>query len=485
MSKLTTKLRTTPAGWSTIPGERMSYYLYFCGQNVIYNLVATYLTTYLMFSGVSTLKTGSVMIAVKVWDAVNDAIFGVIFDKVKFKSGKKYVPWLKISTVFIPITTVLMFAIPKGAGETLTLAWFAVAYILWDTAYTLCDVPIFGIITAMSDNLDERSSLLSYKSIWSGVGSGISLILGTVLVNQQVGSSYFVVALVCAVVALITMIPACSKLNERYVPQVDEDFTVRKMLSYLVHNKYLLIYYFGYFFYSAANVSAALNLITSYFLFHNENFALIVQIIGLLPSAVFAFLVPSFIRKMDKMKLFRICTLVAVGSSVLLWVCGYNSIVLFTVLYTIRSVPLAIMGVMLFMFTPDCAEYGKYTTGIEAKGITFAIQTFMVKLTAAISGALGMMILGLKSVGWNPLVKADGSAIESFKDIAEAGITQSDHALNILWFVFVMIPAIGYALAYIVWRFYKLNDKDVQVMIDCNAGKISREEAEGRLSQKY
>ena len=48
-----------------------------------------------------------------------------------------------------------------------------------------------------------------------------------------------------------------------------------------------------------------------------------------------------------------------------------------------------------------------------------------------------------------------------------------------------MVPAIGCFIAYIIWRFYKLNDKDVQIMTDCNEGNISREEAESRLSRKY
>lgn len=82
------KITSTPKGWSTKPKERLSYYLYFCGQNAIYNLVASFLTTYLMLSIGGLVKTAGIMLAVKVWDAVNDAIFGVLFDKVKFKSGK-------------------------------------------------------------------------------------------------------------------------------------------------------------------------------------------------------------------------------------------------------------------------------------------------------------------------------------------------------------------------------------------------------------
>ena len=55
---------------------------------MIYNMVASYLTTFLLLIGVNPIKSASVMLAVKVWDAVYDALFGVIFDKVTFKSGK-------------------------------------------------------------------------------------------------------------------------------------------------------------------------------------------------------------------------------------------------------------------------------------------------------------------------------------------------------------------------------------------------------------
>ena len=54
-----------------------------------------------------------------------------------------------------------------------------------------------------------------------------------------------------------------------------------------------------------------------------------------------------------------------------------------------------------------------------------------------------------------------------------------------LWLIFMLIPAIGGLLAYITWLFYDLKDKDVQIMIDCNTGKITREEALNMMSKKY
>ena len=88
MPSLIKKITSTPKGWSTKPKERLSYYLYFCGQNAIYNLVASFLTTYLMLSIGGLVKTAGIMLAVKVWDAVNDAIFGVLFDKVKLRAAR-------------------------------------------------------------------------------------------------------------------------------------------------------------------------------------------------------------------------------------------------------------------------------------------------------------------------------------------------------------------------------------------------------------
>ena len=453
--RLSKTLKNANPEWVTSKQERMKYYLYFCGQNVIYALVSTYLVTFLLFQGVDPAKSAAVMLAVKIWDAVNDAIFGCIFDKVHFKNGQKFIPWLRISLLAIPM---------------LQLAWFAIAYVLWDTAYTLCDVPIFGYVTAMSNRLDERTSLMSYKSIWAGVGTALATVVGTIFVNQQFGLSYKVVAIVCSVIALATMAPICFKGKERYGGESDESFTVRSMF------KYLLIYYIGFFFFSALNVSASLNLFVSYYLFHDENFSLFVGALSVVPMLIFSVLVPKFIKRFDKMKIYLACTAASALLGLITWLVGYNNIIIFAILTVLKNIPGGISGVMLFMFTPDCAEYGKFKTGIDAKGITFAIQTFMVKLTAAVSSALPLTLLSFFK--WST-VKA-----ESFQELQANPVIQSEYTLNGLWFIYTMLPVIGLVIAGAIWYFYRLKDKDVQLMTDCNIGKISREEALAGLSIK-
>ena len=469
----------TREGWSTEPGERLSYYSYFAGQNMIYTLFNVCLTTYLLFLGVDPIKSAVVMLAVKIWDAVNDTLFGVIFDAVKFRSGKKYLPWIRVSTVLIPITTILTFVIPAGSSQAVKLGWFAVAYMLWDTAYTLCDVPIFGILTSMSQSVDERNTIQSYKSISTYIGVGITSTLTTVLVSEKVGMNYGLITVIICVMAFALMLPASFKLQERFHAESEEQFTIRRMLSYLVHNKYLLLYYFGLFFYSALNVGNAFNIYVSYYLFHSALFSLVVGAVGSIPQLIIALVLPNLIRRFDKMQVYRVCMLLYVIFSVITWLAGYGNVFLYIALFTLRSIPLSVVGLEMFMFTPDCAEYGRYKSGTEAKGITFAVQTFMAKLTGSIASALGLFLLGLKFVGWQMV------EVGSFQELEQSGVTQTPHALNMLWLIYMLIPAIGGLLAYIIWLFYDLKDKDVQVMIDCNTGKITEEEAKEQLSKEY
>ena len=381
--------------------------------------------------------------------------------------------------MLIPLATILTFIIPNGTSEIFKLSWFAIAYILWDTAYTLCDVPIFGILTSMSQSIDERNSIQSYKSIATYAGVGVTSTLTTILISEKVGMGYGMITLIISVLAFLLMTPASFKLKERFHAESEESFSIKSMLSYLVRNKYLLIYYVGLFFYSALNIGNAFTLYVSYYLFNSALFSVVVGAIGTVPQLVIALLLPKLMRRFDKMKVNQICLLLYVILSVITWAVGYGNMVLYIVLFTVRSIPLAVVALEMFMFTPDCAEYGQFKTGTEAKGITFAIQTFMAKLTGSVSGALGMLILGLESVGWKVV------EVSSFQELEQLGVTQTPHALNVLWIIFMLIPAIGGLLAFIVWSFYDLKDKDVQVMIDCNTGKITREEALSKMSKTY
>jgi Na+/melibiose symporter-like transporter len=469
----------TKPNYMTTFSERLSYWTYFVGQNVYYNITAAFISTYLAMQGIDLAKVALVLLIVKIWDAVNDPIFGYIFDKVQFKSGQKSLPWLRIAVALIPVVTIILFSIPSGMSELGKLIWFGVAYVLWDTVYTLTDVPAYAMLNTMTDNLEERNLLLSVNRVFSGGGVVIYGVVLPLLISESVGMSASMAIAIMSIFSAITMVPLCLKCKERnYKPgQEDENFTPRQMLRYLGKNKYLLTYYGGYMATDALKTSAAVLLFVSFYLFGDSLFSIVLNFLNMVPGVFAAMLMPTILKKLDKFKTLFWCNIVNIILGLLIYFVGYEQKVLFLVLTCIRTVPMSIVGILAFMFTPDCAEYGEYKTGINAKGITFAIQTFSVKITGAVSSALALFLLGL--FNWISV------EAESFEELAAMGIQQSATALNGLWIVYALVPVIGMIISTFFYLGYKLNDKDVQIMAKCNSGEISREEAETLLSRKY
>ncbi|MBQ3504276.1 MAG: MFS transporter [Oscillospiraceae bacterium] len=472
-------MKPNKPGYMTTPKERQSYWTYFVGQNIYYAITAAFISTYLAMQGIDLTKVAAVLLVVKIWDAINDPLFGFLFDRIQFKNGQKSMPWLRFSTALMPFVTIAIFSIPGALSETGKLVWFGVSYVLWDTVYTLTDAPAYAMLNTMTDNIQERTELLSINRIYSGIGQGIYGVLLTVLISEKVGLSATWTIVLLSVLSTAFMTPLCFNCKERnYHPgDQEERFTFRQMWHYLKNNKYLLTYYGGYCAMDALKTSTALGLFASFYLFGSATFNMLLGFLAAGPGFVAAFLAPKIVKKFDKMKVLMLCNLLNVLFGFAIFFCGWENKTLFIILNILRAAPASIQGVLAFMFTPDCAEYGQYKSGVSAAGITFAIQTFSVKITAAVSSSLALFLLGL--FNWVSVQASD------FAELEALGIQQSAQAINGLWIVYALIPTIGLAIAGIFYLFYKLNDKDVQIMAKCNSGEITREEAEKLLSRKY
>lgn len=444
-------------GFMTTGGERFSYGLYFVGQNIFYIFIYLYVSTYLLDQGISAYAVAAALLVVKIWDAVNDPIFGGIVDRVKFKKGK-FLPWLKISLIFIPITTVLMFAIPSGIPMGAKIAWAIISYMLWDTAYTICDVPIFGIITTMTDNQQERTSLMSTGRVAAMVASMI-VYMGVPKFREAIGGWLPTIA-VLSVIALITMIPICLKAKERIAPaEGEKEVGIGEMFRYIGKNRYLLIFYLALFIGYSANIASTIGLIFARECLGSEEAQSVISLASFVPSIVMGILIPTLVKKIDKYKLYVFSIIASAVLGIIMFFAGYQNFTVFMVLNFLRGIPLGIWSMTMFMFTPDCAEYGHFKTGTCATGITFAIQTFSVKLMTAVSTALGTLCLGL--IGY---VEGEGA-------VQVAGFADR------LWRIYSLVPSIGLIITVPLLFMYKLTDKDVAIMAKANAGEISKEEA--------
>ena len=458
--------KATKSDFQTTHKERLSYPLYFVGQNVFFVLVTTYLNTYLLDIGLKAIAISILFLAVKVWDAINDPIFGGIVDKLKLKGGK-FLPWLRMSILAIPVATLLLFLVPSSLSDTAKLIWAAVAYILWDTAYTICDVPIFGIVTTLTNEQAERSSILSYGRV-AGVLSALVATILVPMIREPLGG-WGTTVIVLAILGAAFMLPICITAKERVKPiALQEDVGLREMFRFLVKNKYLLIFYVAFCLWQMMMVGNSLALIMARELLGNESAASLLTLMTLLPTVVFGVFIPRILRKVDKFNLY--VTAVAVNGllGLLIFFVGYQNFNLYLILLAIKGIPFGISFVLMFMFTPDCVEYGTYTSGISSSGIGFSVQTFSAKLAAAIAVSLGAFCLA--KIGY---IEGEGA-------VQTAVNFKTD-----FWFIYTLLPVIGSALSLAILSRYKLRDKYVQIMMKANTGEITREEAERLLEGKF
>ena len=451
--------------YRTNPLERYSYVLYFVGQNIFYMLVLTFMSPYFTDIGINAALAATVTLIIRVWDAVNDPIFGGIVDRTRFKRGK-FLPWIWISTIIIPVSTIFLFGANNNMSLAAKVAWVIGGYMLWDIGYTICDVPIFGILTVMTDQQAEKTSLTTGGQVASMVAMfGVSVFIPAF--RERLGG-WLPSVVIVSLFAFVTMIPVCFTAKERMKPPMgDQEIKLKAMLEFVRKNKFMLLFLASNVVNSIFAVSTNLGMYLARYNLGGEEMQSYMYIVAFVPIMAISPFIPMISRKIDKYYLFMISVLGGAFLGIVQYFLGYENFTLFLVISFFRGVLAAFPAIINFLFTLDITEYGIWKSGVRAVGISFSVQSFTSKITAAISTTMGLFALSL--IGF---IEGEGA-------VQVAGFPDK------LWFIFTLVPAIGGLLQGVMLFWYKLRDKDVAIMIKANLGQISREESEELLAGKY
>jgi len=445
-------------------GERFLYGLYAFGAILSYYAIYSYFQLYLTDIGLSAVVVGTIFIISKVWDAVNDPMFGVIVDKVHLKGGK-FIPWLKLGAIAIPLTTILMFIIPSGLSMTFKIIWALVSLIFWDLAYTMYDTPINALATVATTDTNERNRM------YAGAGFGVYLggILVAILVPMLypvIGWSFTIIAL--SILCFISMIPLPFKAKERVSAIQDNNPSVMEILTNLIKNKYLLICTMAAIISSVTSFSTT---VQGYFAIHCLGDASMMTPLALctaLPVLLVVFFVPKVIDKHDKFRVYILTRIVNIILSLAIYFLGYENLAVFFILVVIRAFNDAFWAQIGVMFVADCVEYGQFVTGERNEGVSFSLKAFTNKMVVALAGSIGMFLLG--AIGF----------------VSGEGVAQTAEVVNGIWFLYSFCPIIGSVIAIVLMLvLYKLRDVDVNLMKKANSGEITKDEARAAFVNKF
>ena len=446
--------------------ERFAYSLFFLGQNILWGY-AGYVETYLTDIGIAAATAAAILLLPKLWDAVNDVLFGYIIDRYSFKNGQKFIPWVRIGTTAIGITTVALFAIPESMTQTTKIVWFLIAYILFDISYTVLDAPAFAVTTVMTSDVGERTHIIAGGKLWSMVGGVIATVL-VPMVRPVFG--WFTACVIFVAVSVVMMLPMLFWVKERHseTATATQNPSFREMLRYLKHNRYLIVALIAMLILGVASLEQKMAIYMGRICLGQENMATLVAAGVAVSVIVISALVPKWSQKWDKFYVMCAGLLFAIVMDIVAWFLGYSNLIVALITVMLKCTGLGFWSVVIYMLIADTVEYGTYKTGTRAAGISFSLQTFVSKLKGGIIGSV--VLLSLSAVGF----------VEGENAIQPAGVADG------VWAMFCLLPAVGFAIALVILLLgYKLRTKDVQTMAKYNNGEITKEEAEALLAKKY
>jgi len=458
--------KSNTLGYQTGKKERIAYCLFFLGQNILWGY-AGFVETFLTDIGIAAATAAAILLIPKLWDAINDVIFGYIVDRRMFKNGQKFIPWIRIGTAAVGITTVAMFAIPQSMDRPIKIALFLAAYILFDISYTIQDTPAFALTTVMTSNVEERSNIIAGGKLWSMVGGVIATVL-VPLIRPVLG--WFAACVVFIAVSIVMMLPLLFGARERHTGRTsaEENPSFKEMLHYLKNNKYLIVALFALLLLGLANLEQKMAIYAGRICLGQENTATLVAGGAAVSVITVSALVPLLSKKWDKFHVLCVGLVFAIIMDIICYFVGYDNLFMAILMIMLKCSGLGFWSVILYMLIADTVEYGTYKTGTRAAGTTFSLQCFAAKLKNALIGSV--VLLSLSSIGF----------------IEGENVVQPEGVADGVWALFCLFPAAGFVIALIVLLlFYKLKTKDVQIMSQYNNGQISREVAEAFLGEKY
>jgi glycoside/pentoside/hexuronide:cation symporter, GPH family len=372
----------------------------------------------------------SALLVGKIWDAINDPLFGWLSDRTTSRFGKRRV-YMIFGALPLAISIMLLWFVPLGLSSVATFAWIAGTFIFFDTVWTLTNVPYYALTAELTDDYDERASLTAWRMVLAVPGYIVGAALTPVIVGLFAlkRAGYGTVGIFYGILAAAALWMAAAGLHERkkiaeskaeappwrtFVDTFKNRPFVRLIGAYLLANtafaliRTLLVYFVTYQLGMADQVFIVMGLL------------LVFVTIFLFPWKILA-------ERWNKGPAYALGLAIgglAVAATFLLphqptpWV---------YVIAVVAGIGFSAQWVFPWAMVPDVAEFDRLQTGEYRGGMYYGVWG----LTTKVSDALG--------------IAASGWVLQLYNYVPN--VAQSAHTLLGIRLFFALVPLIFFAMA--------------------------------------
>ena len=342
--------------------------------------------------------TSMVLSVLRVFDALNDPITGLIIDNIHSPWGK-FKPAIAVGGVLSAVFYLVLFG-GIGTGWSFIIL-FAVAYLLWDISYGINDIAYWTLLPALSTDQKQREKNGAFARICANIGMFAIMVLWQPI-TQAMGNTpkaWFQVALVmCAAYLGFLCFPIFGVKEDRSIVQSEEKTTLRQMWDALTKNDQLLwttlsrgLFMVGYC------TTTGFAIYYMKYLFGNvDMYAVLAAVCGVAQLAALS-VFPLFSKRWNRRQLYTGSTvLVVVGY--LVFVFAEHSLILIALSAVLLFLGQAFIQLLMLMFLSDTIEYGQWKLGKRSESITFSIQPLINKIGGALATGIISITLILSGI---------------------------------------------------------------------------------------
>ena len=455
--------------------DKLAYAAGDFGCNMSFALKSTVQTFWLVYMMMETGLLSALLLVVQIWDAINDPLIGSIIDsdRRKYRMGK-FKSYILFGACGLLFAGALMF-IPVPHADTWVKALLYIAgYVIWDAFYTIANVPYGSMLSLVSEDIGERAQLSAWRSVGSGIGNVVPIILlpalvwrkvqydGTTdfldrieipdgftkadfLINPETGAAYNIgdyilnpstgnkleillgdrliwVALIMGALGFI-----CFMFMLKYITiRVDESsvktnetqkFNIGTAFVNFMKNRPAVgatVAAMGMFLgMQSATTASTIMFAVRYNL---ASLSGVMQAIGFAPMFLFVPFIKKLVEKYGKKEMAVVGTLVSVvGSIIMLF---FPMITNNTVSIVVFMIGLVIFGTGMGVYTcvswammGDAIDYNEWKFGTRDEGTVYSLHSFFRKLAQGLGPAMALLVMGW--LGYNEKLGTIGQSMET------------------------------------------------------------------------
>jgi GPH family glycoside/pentoside/hexuronide:cation symporter len=361
---------------------------------------------YSQVMGVDAPLVGLALLIALLFDAFSDPIVGYLSDNTHSRWGRRH-PWMYASAIPVAICYYFLWVPPTELSGNELFPYILTLAILIRVCITLFEVPSSALAAELTEDYDERTSLLSYRFFFGWIGGTImatvalavflaptETIPNGILNKQGYGTYGFVASIVILIGILATALGTHRHIPHFKLPPPKKTMSVRRIFSEvyetLANRSFLAVFLAALFGSVAAGLSAGLSFYMSgYFWGFSAD-----QISGLsfsiIASAFIALIMaPIISKKIGKKRGAIIIGILAFSiapAPVVFRLLGFmpenGDPILYPIILATIIVDVALMITFSILSTAmiaDLVEDGEIRTERRSEGVLFAATTFTRK----------------------------------------------------------------------------------------------------------